>query len=329
MPKKPEVPKHWEEGAEQPEWMDEDEGYPEDKEMYEEEETEGYDLGAEAVEMNGSEFEAEPEFVEKDEELDLLESQLAEQEALLEKKEREDLLKGKKRDVKRKIRQIKYKPLYEAGETAKEAGKKLVGAMKKARGTPEQRAVRRERAKAMGRKMSAKAKRFMESMKEERGTPGSQYGSEGREMFGGTLNGGGMMGQNMFGEELGGGTLEKLSGADLSVGGGGAPAMMQSRQPTIAKARAPPKITRANGQGAPGGMFAQHRPKIMDGDLFGGGGGAPSLFGGSGSKPMEMGGAGFGFTNRDILSEATRGTSGRVNFTRPRQKKRKKSKRRK
>jgi hypothetical protein len=175
----------------------------------------------------------------------------------------------------------------------------------------------------MAGKMGAKAKRFVESMKEERRVPGEQYGGEGTSMFGGILNGGGGMNQDMFGGELGGGTLEKLSSADLSVGGGGAPAIMQSRQPAIAKARAPPKITKA--RQAPGGMFAQSRPRIMEGDIFGGGGGAPSMFGGEKKQTADVG---FGFTNRDILGEATRGTSGRVNFTRPRQKKRKKSKRR-
>lgn len=83
---------------------------------------------------------------------DLREQLAIEKEKLAEAQE-EKALKQEERELKREIRRTKYAPVYEAGEKAKEFGetiaKQTLDVAKKIQGTPEERAVRRERTKKL------------------------------------------------------------------------------------------------------------------------------------------------------------------------------------
>jgi len=109
----------------------------------------------------------EPEFKEplvgaEDEEMDRLQEELTSQKEKLAEKKVKRERKRKIGETKREIRKIKYEPFYKASEVAKKGagavGKGAVKLAKKYRGTPEQRAERRERTKRVIKKVTARGK---------------------------------------------------------------------------------------------------------------------------------------------------------------------------
>lgn len=145
--------------------------YPGESEEYPEYEPEERDYEEEAVEESPKKEKHFPE----------LESKLEKAKERRAEKKEARALKQEKKGLEREIRRTKYEPLYEAGGKIKEAGAELGGkikeggvelggkikeygeeagekageALKKFRGTPEQRAERREKAKRAIKKFSS------------------------------------------------------------------------------------------------------------------------------------------------------------------------------
>ena len=142
MPRKPEIPEHWKEGAEQPEWMGEADDYAEP--MRDEDIRELERMGRQMQPEEQSDFimgddKTADEMVNGNELLDL--------KTELRERESERARKREIRDVKRKIRRVKYEPAYDIGASLKEGVGYTAGKLRAVRGTPEQRAVRKRKFK--------------------------------------------------------------------------------------------------------------------------------------------------------------------------------------
>ena len=185
MPKKAEIPDHWKEGAEQPEWAGSDDDvvldntYDLNPEMvYEEGEPEHIDLidssPEDLLNDEGTDRADLIEMTDKERELDLeLERQQQKYDELQKKKETKTRIAGKKKQ----IRHMKYAPAYEAGAKLKAGGVKLKKVIDKKRGTPLERKIRKEKMKKQMKRVAVVAKKkgiaFGKSMKEQKPGGGS------------------------------------------------------------------------------------------------------------------------------------------------------------
>jgi len=194
MPKKAEIPEHWKEGADQPEWATPDDDvvfdnskYDVDPDMvYEEGEPEHIDLvDADPKDLlNDAGTDREDlKLSSKEKELDL---ELDRQTEKWEKMQAQKQTKQRIKEKKSQIRHMKYAPAYEAGEKLKTGASKLKKAIDKKRGTPMERKARREKGRAQLKKFAGVAKKkaisFGKSMKEDRsgkkpGMIGGGFGS--------------------------------------------------------------------------------------------------------------------------------------------------------
>ena len=157
MPRKVVIPEHWKEDAEQPEWMPE-EAEPEDYTQYVAEEEPDYDFIQEQEETPDDDFilgeEKTPDqYIQTGPDLNKTEKLEQEYQDLLRKK----VEKKKISEQKRAIRRLKYSPVYDIGGGMREGFDRLAGSVTNIRGTPEQRAIRKQRFKKAMRGMSQKS----------------------------------------------------------------------------------------------------------------------------------------------------------------------------
>jgi len=189
MPRKAEIPDHWKEGADQPEWTGAgdddvilDNPYDLNPEMvYEEGEPEHIDLidstPEDLLNDEGTDRQDLIELTDKEKELDLeLERQQQKYDKLQKKKE----TKTRISDKKKQIRHMKYAPAYEAGAKLKAGGSKLKKAIDKKRGTPLERKIRKEKMKKQMKRVAVVAKKkgisFAKSMKDQKPGGGNKVG---------------------------------------------------------------------------------------------------------------------------------------------------------
>lgn len=241
MPRKAQIPEHWKEGTDQPSWTQQDEieeEYPTEDELYDE-----YEMHP------GSDYEEEAFILGKSKEpTDYIQPEMSETEQL--EKEYQDLLQKKVqrrgiKEQKQKIRQLKYEPAYEIGSSIHEGIAQATGKLKGLRGTPEQRAMRKERFKQAMQGLSAKSS----------GTMAHLGGSIG----GGSL-GSGM--PNLSNEFSGGQTMNLLDGNRAQV-----LSQPAKKQPTTVV-----NIFGGPGSGVMGGnLLGESKSGLMHGDILGSG----------------------------------------------------------
>jgi len=101
---------------------------------------------------------------------EILSDDLAKEQAKYDERLQKQEKKKRIRETKRKIRRLKYAPVFETAEALKEAGGSVVssigdvaGKIKEKRGTPEERAVKREKIKKTFSKFRKGTKRMMTS----------------------------------------------------------------------------------------------------------------------------------------------------------------------
>ena len=249
----------------------------------------------------------EPELKEdlvgaEDEEMERLQGELTSQQEKLAGKKVKQERKQKIKDVKREIREIKYEPLYKAGASlGKGVGVVAKGAkdaMKKYRGTPEQRAERREQTKRVIKKVTLRGKEIASRFAEDIKANKFAIGSGGTQIFEGEGSGGeqgipsGKKESAIFKEDLFGG---ESSGSEGLVGGGAPGIFDEAPKP---RSRAKPKSRRAIRT-----ISQQTRPQLLAheaSDIIGFGKGSGVDLFGSGSKGDKLMGVGGGIMSGDM-----------------------------
>lgn len=142
-----------------------------------------------------------------------LDQELALQQEKYQRKLEEKAKKQKIKSTKRQIRHLKYKPVYDAGETLKGAGESIVGKIQESRGTPGER--KEKRAKMVKRLQGLKE--GTKKMATALGTAGAGATGSGAIQDKNAFFGVPGMETNMFAREVGG------SGAKLDLVTGGKP----------------------------------------------------------------------------------------------------------
>ena len=226
MPKKAQTPEYWDEGADQPEWMNQDET------IYEEGEPEHIDIiDSEPEDLLNGEGTDRADVIDmtKEQELDM---ELAKQQQIYDDKIKKQEQKKRISDKKKQIRQLKYAPAYEAGSKIKAGGTKIKKAIDKKRGTPLERQIRKDKMKRQMKKYAdvarKKAVSFGKSMKDQKGGKkqtfgGGGFGSGFFEQRGGVQTGGSPrimnmnIGQKMSKSNLMGNTGTKLMNGKVNL----------------------------------------------------------------------------------------------------------------
>jgi len=165
MPKKAEIPEHWKEDAEEPDWMHQDDDVVYESEPISEDMV--YDEPAEYVPYPGVEEEDPFILGEQKTPTEYIQPEASETERL--EQEYQELLgkkieKRKIKEAKGKIRRLKYEPIFDIASSMRGGINAATGKISAVRGTPEERAIKKEKFKQTVRSFAERSQGAMDRL---------------------------------------------------------------------------------------------------------------------------------------------------------------------